>query len=356
MYVRWHTLDAWNIQPALWRIRVLTNRHLQTAERSYRLTPASEIDVMKSVRIHEYGDTSVLHFEDAPMPECAADDVLIRVIGSSVNPVDWKIREGHLREKIPYSFPFVPGWDVSGVVHAVGAHAQQFKVGDAVYSRPDIARDGSYAEYVAVRESEVAKKPRTISHIEAGVLPLAGITAWEALVGIGQVMPGQRVLIHAAAGGVGSLAVQIAKARGAHVIGTASAAHEALVKSLGVDQFVDYRAQRLRDVVHNIDLVFDTMGGDTQEESWHVMAPGGLLVSIASDPSKSAAQWPGLRSEFLFIQPNAPALELLALMVDQGQLRPVIGAEFALQDIQKAHALSETGHATGKIALYVGQP
>jgi len=164
------------------------------------------------------------------------------------------------------------------------------------------------------------------------------------------------VLIHEAAGGVGSLAVQIAKAHGAQVIGTASAAHEVLVKSLGVDEFIDYKAQRLRDVLHNIDLVFDTMGGDTREESWHVMAPGGLLVSIASDPSKSAAQWPRLRSAFLFIQPNAPVLEQLAHMVEQGQLRPVIGAEFALQDIQKAHALSETGHATGKIALYVGQP
>ena len=311
---------------------------------------------MKAVRIHEYGGASVLRYEDAPMPECAADEVLIRVIGSSVNPVDWKIREGMLKGMLPYPMPFIPGWDVSGVVHAVGAQALHFQVGDAVYSRPDIARNGTYAEYVAVLESEVAKKPRTVSHIQAGVLPLAGITAWEAIVTVGKVTPGQRVLVHAAAGGVGSLAVQIAKAQGAHVIGTASSAHRVLVESLGVDEFVDYKAQPLRDAVRNVDLVLDTIGGDVQEASWHVMAPDGLLVSIASDPTEGAKRWPRLRGAFLFIKPNAPALDRLAHMVEQGQLRPVIGAEFALKDIQQAHALSETGHASGKIALYVGQP
>lgn len=311
---------------------------------------------MKAVRIHEYGGISVLRFEDAPIPACGADEVLIRVVGSSVNPVDWKIREGHLRAMLAFKMPFVPGWDVSGVVHAVGARVNLFQLGDAVYSRPDIARDGTYAEFVAVRETEVARKPRTVSHIEAGVLPLAGITAWEALVTKGQVKAGQRVLVHAAAGGVGSLAVQIAKAHGAHVIGTGSSTNRALVESLGADEFVDYRTQALCDAVRNVDLVLDTMGGDTQEASWHVMAPEGLLVSIASDPATGVARWPQLRGEFLFIQPNAPVLEKLAAMVDGGQLRPVIGAEFALHDIQRAHALSETGHAVGKIAIYVGQP
>ena len=311
---------------------------------------------MKAVRIHEYGGISVLRFEDAPIPACGADEVLIRVVGSSVNPVDWKIREGHLRAMLAFKMPFVPGWDVSGVVHAVGAQVTRFQLGEAVYSRPDIARDGTYAEFVAVRETEVARKPRTVSHIEAGVLPLAGITAWEALVTKGQVKAGQCVLVHAAAGGVGSLAVQIAEAHGAHVIGTGSSTNRALVESLGANEFVDYRTQALRDAVRNVDLVLDTMGGDTQEASWHVMAPEGLLVSIASDPATGVARWPQLRGEFLFIQPNAPVLEKLAAMVDGGQLRPVIGAEFALHDIQRAHALSETGHAVGKIAIYVGQP
>ena len=311
---------------------------------------------MKAIRIHEYGSSKVLRYENAPMPACAADEVLIRVIGSSVNPVDWKIREGHLQSFQKYAMPFIPGWDVSGVVHAVGAAAERFAVGDAVFSRPSIARDGTYAEFVAVRETEVAKKPRTVSHIEAGVLPLAGITAWEALVTIGQISSGQRVLIHAAAGGVGSLAVQIAKSFGAHVIATASGKHRSLLESLGVNEFIDYKTQRLANAASNVDLVLDTMGGETQEASWQVMVPGGMLVSIASDPAAGAARHPGMRGTFLFIQPNAPVLDQLAAMVDSGTLRPVICAEFALKDIARAHALSETGHAVGKIAIYVGQP
>lgn len=311
---------------------------------------------MKAVRIHEYGGTPVLLFEDAPMPICGPGDVLIRVVGSSVNPVDCMIREGKLQGMLTYSMPFIPGWDVSGVVHAVGENARRFQLGDAVYSRPDIARNGTYAEFVAVREQDVAFKPRTVSHIQAGVLPLAGITAWEAIVTLGQVKPGQRVLVHAAAGGVGSLAVQIAKAHGAHVIGTASNERRALVTSLGADEFVDYRTQRLQDAVRDVDLVLDTMGGETQEASWHVMAPGGLLVSLISDPTLGAAKWPKLRGAFLFIQPNGQVLTQLAAMVDDGKLRPVICAEFSLHDIQRAHALSDSHHAAGKIALYVGQP
>jgi NADPH:quinone reductase-like Zn-dependent oxidoreductase len=311
---------------------------------------------MKAVRIHEYGDESVLQFEEAPRPVCAADDVLIRVVGTSVNPVDWKVRRGYLKEMIPYAMPIIPGWDVSGLVAEVGAKVSRFKVGDAVYSRPDITRDGTYAEWIAVRESEVAFKPRTVSHIEAAVLPLAGITAWEGLVNVGKVAPGQRVLVHAAAGGVGSLAVQIAKAHGAHVIGTASGANRALVESLGVDEFVDYRTTALRDAVRDVDLVLDTMGGETQAASWAVMAPGGLLVSMVSDPAKAVAEWPKLRGAFIFIGPDVPVLERLAALVDEGKVRPVIGAEFALHDIRKAHLLSEAGHVRGKIALYVGAP
>jgi len=311
---------------------------------------------MKAVRIHEYGDASVLRFEEAPRPVCEAEDVLIRVVGSSVNPVDWKIRRGYLKEMIPYAMPIIPGWDVSGVVEEIGAKVSRFQVGDAVYSRPDITRNGTYAEWIAVRESEVAFKPRTVSHISAAVLPLAGITAWEGLVNVGKVASGQRVLIHAAAGGVGSLAVQIAKAHGAHVIGTGSGATRALIESLGADEFVDYRTTALRDAVRNVDLVLDTMGGDTQEASWAVMAPGGLLVSMVNNPAEAVTQWPQLRAAYIFIGPDVSVLERLAALVDEGKVRPVIGAEFALHDIRNAHVLSEAGHVRGKIALHVGAP
>ncbi len=311
---------------------------------------------MKAVRIHAYGDASVLRYEDAPLPPVGDGDVLVRVVGSSVNPVDWKIREGHLKTMISYRMPFIPGWDVSGVVEAVGKQAAKFKVGESVFSRPDIARDGTYAEFVAIREGEIARKPATISHIEAGVLPLAGLAAWESLVNVAKVGPGQRVLVHAAAGGVGSIAVQLAKARGAYVVGTASASNRALVESLGIDEFIDYKSRRLGDATDRIDVVFDTVGGDAQRESWAIMAPGGIQVSIVSEPSAELATKHGLRGAFVFIKPDAAALEEMAKLVDAGELRPVVGAEFALEDIRRAHALSESGHSVGKIALYVGRP
>jgi NADPH:quinone reductase-like Zn-dependent oxidoreductase len=311
---------------------------------------------MKAVRVHQYGSTDVLRFENAPEPVVGDTDVLIRVIGSSVNPADWKFRQGHLTAMIPHEGPFIPGWDVSGVIHAVGSKVSQYSVGESVFSRPELTRNGTYAEFVSVREAEIAKKPTTISHIHAGVLPLASITAWESIVTAGQVSSGQRVLIHAAAGGVGSIAVQLAKLRGAYVIGTASGSNRALVESLGVDEFIDYRSQKLSAAANGIDLVLDTIGGDTQDQSWAVMAKGGILVSIVSNPPRCHAERAGVRSAFVIIKPNSAVLREIAALVDAGKLRPLIGAEFSLEDIKWAHALSESGRARGKIALHVGRP
>jgi NADPH:quinone reductase-like Zn-dependent oxidoreductase len=311
---------------------------------------------MKAVRIHSYGDAGVLAYEDAPVPSIGPHDILVRVVAASVNPVDWKIREGYLKEMIPYSFPLTLGWDVSGVVEAVGAAASRFKVGDAVFSRPDIKRNGTYAEFVAIHEDEVAHKPKTISHAEAATLPLAGITAWEVLVTAAKLTGGQRVLIHAGSGGVGSLAIQLAKSRGAYVIATTSDRNVALVKSLGADEAVDYRAQPFEQAVKGVDVVFDTVGGKVQEASWSVLKPGGILVSIVGRPSEERAKACGARSAFVFIQPNAKILAQLAELVDAGTMRPIVGAEFALKDTAKAHALSQSGRTVGKIVLYVGQP
>ncbi len=311
---------------------------------------------MKAIQMHEYGSAEVLRYTDVADPIVTDDDVLIRVIGTSVNPIDWKIRAGHMKEMMPLPMPLIPGWDVSGVVQSIGKSVTAFSVGDDVYARPDIARPGTYAELIAVRESEVARKPRTISHIEAATLPLAGITAWEAMVTIGEVTDGKRVLIHAASGGVGSLAVQIAKARGAFVIGTASAKNRDLVESLGVDEFIDYTARPFQESVKDVDLVFDTIGGATQDASWSTMSPNAMLVSITAPPSEDVARQHGVRSKFLFIGPNVRALNELTAMVERGKLRPVVGAEFALQDVTHAHELSESGRAKGKIALYVGKP
>jgi NADPH:quinone reductase-like Zn-dependent oxidoreductase len=311
---------------------------------------------MKAVRIHQYGGREVLSIDEIPVPDIAPDEVLVRVVAASINPVDWKVRAGYLAQMIPHALPLTLGWDVSGVVAAVGAQVSQWQVGDAVFSRPDLARNGSYAEFVAIRAGECARKPRTISHVEAASLPLAGITAWEAMVDLARVGPGQRVLVHAGSGGVGSLAIQIAKAQGATVIATTSKRNLALVESLGADQVVDYTTTKVIDAVAPVDAVFDTIGGDVQEASWSVLKPGGIQVSIISPPDEARAAERGLRGAFLFIGPNAPVLERLAAMVDGGTLRPLVGAEFALGDIVAAHALSESGRAVGKIVLYVGAP
>lgn len=311
---------------------------------------------MKAVRIHQYGDRNVLKFEDSPIPGINSDDVLVRTVAASVNPVDWKIREGYLKEMIHYSMPLTLGWDVSGIITELGDNVTDFKVGDCVYSRPDISRDGTYAEYVAIRASEIALKPASITHSEAASLPLAGITAWEVLITVAQISEGQKVLIHAGSGGVGSLAIQLAKSRGAYVIATTSAKNSELVASLGADEVIDYTTQDFTEVVKDIDVVFDTLGGDIQTASWSVLKPGGILVSIVSPPSEEKAKELGVKSAFVFIQPSAYILEQLALLVDQGKIRPIIGAEFTLEDIDKAHELSESGRAVGKIVLSVSQP
>lgn len=311
---------------------------------------------MKAIRIYAYGGQEQLKYEDAPMPQVGEKDVLVRVVAASVNPVDWKIREGYIKEMLHYSFPVILGWDVSGVVESVGTAVTRFKPGDAVYSRPAILRDGTYAEYVAIDENEIAFKPATISHSSAASLPLAGITAWDVLVKAAAIKAGDRVLIHAASGGVGSLAVQLAKARGAYVIATTSTKNIPLVKSLGADEIIDYRHQAFEKTVHAVDIVFDSLGGDIQEKSWQVLKPNGILVSVVNPPSAERAAAHQVRSAFVFIQPDAAVLAELAQLVDAGKIRPIIAAEFALQDTAKAHALSESGRAVGKIVIQVGKP
>ncbi len=311
---------------------------------------------MKAVRIHEYGGREVLRYEDSPKPVMEDDEVLIRVIAAAVNPVDWKIREGLLREIITYEFPLTLGWDLSGIVMETGKNVSRYSVGDAVYSRPEITRNGAYAEYIAVKENEIAAMPNTISFAEAASIPLAGITAWEAVIDAGQIEKGQSILIHAASGGVGSLAVQLAKWKGARVYATTSEPNRALVKSLGADEVIDYRSTRFQERLKDLDVVFDTVGGEVQEDSWSVLKPGGTLVSIVQPPDEDRAKMAGALGKFVFIQPNAKILGELSALIDNGVIRPIVCAEFSLQDIPKAHELSESGRARGKIIVHVGMP
>lgn len=311
---------------------------------------------MKAVRIHEYGDRGVLRLEDVPIPEISDDEVLIKVVAAAVNPVDWKVRKGFAREMIAHEFPLILGWDVAGVIEKTGKNTKIFTSGNPVFSRPDLTRNGAYAEYIAVKESEVAHKPRTVSFMEAASIPLAGITAWESVINSGELRKGQSILIHAAAGGVGSLAVQLAKWKKAHVIATTSAKNRDLVKSLGADEVIDYQTINFKNVVSNVDVVFDTIGGQVQEDSWSILKPGGILVSVVNPPPEEKARTSGAIGKFVFIQPNAEILKELAGLIDDGVIRPVICAEYALEDIASAHELSESGRARGKIVMHVGTP
>lgn len=309
--------------------------------------------IMKAVRIHRFGGSDVLTYEDVPVPAIADDDILIRVHAAAVNPVDWKIREGYLQGFIDYELPLTLGWDVSGVVEAVGAGVRAFEPGDEVYSRPDIKRDGAYAEYIAVKASEVAFKPKTVDHVHAAAVPLAAITAWHCLFEAAQLTAGQRVLIHAAAGGVGSYAVQLARWTGAHVIGTASARNRDFLLGLGADEVVDYQATQFEDVVEPVDVVFDTLGGDVQERSWQVVKPGGLLVSVVSPPPEDRAAAHQCRSAYVFIEPRADWLREIAALIDAGQIKPIVETVLPLDRAAEAHTLSQSGRTRGKIVFQV---
>ena len=294
-----------------------------------------------------------MKYEDAPRPNPASGDVLIRVHAAAINPVDWKVREGYLRERVKHPLPLILGWDVSGVVEETAPGVSRFKIGDEVYSRPDLARDGSDAEYIAVRESEIAFKPTSIDHIHAAAIPLAGITAWQSLIGAARVSSGQRVLIHGAAGGVGHFAVQLAKWQGAHVIATASARNHDFVRQLGGDEVIDYQTVKFEDVARDVDVVLDTIGGDTQQRSWKVLKKGGILVSIVSPPSASAAGELGVRHAFIFIEPNPAVLAEMAKLVDAGKLRAVVETVLPLPAARRGQEISQSGHARGKIVLRV---
>jgi NADPH:quinone reductase-like Zn-dependent oxidoreductase len=308
---------------------------------------------MKAVIIHEYGNEDVLKLEEIPVPEITSDEVLIKIHAAGINPVDWKVREGYMKGRNLHTLPLILGWDLSGTIEKAGIAVTEFHPGDEVYCRPAVERNGAYAEYISVRAGEVARKPKSLSHIEASGVPLAGITAWEALVNKAEIKKGQKVLIHAASGGVGTIAVQIAKAKECYVIGTTSGHNVDLVKSLGADEVIDYTKQEFSEVLSEIDVVFDTLGGTVQDNSWKVIKKGGFLVSIARNPEQSVAGKMGVKAGYVFIGPNVPVLNQLTSLIEGGKIKPVIDSVFRLEDIKKAHLLSQSGRARGKIIIEI---
>ncbi len=316
---------------------------------------------MKAMRIHAFTNQSHLTYEDAPLPTLNKDDVLIRVHAAGVNPIDWKVCAGTHPLAAKMELPLIPGWDVAGTIEAVGSAVTNFKVGEAVFAKPDHFRQGAYAEFIAVRAVEVAPKPASISFVEAASLPLVALTTWQALILTAQLQQGQRILIHGAAGGIGSFAVQLAKAKGAYVIGTGSANNQAFIAELGADEFIDYNntdfEALLKDASQKVDVVYDTVGnaaGETQSRSWSVLKEGGFLVSIVRpEPDKALAEQYKVGSALVVVSPSGEQLAEIAKLVDAGAIKPIVSVVLPLADALEAHALNKTGHTRGKIVLQV---
>jgi NADPH:quinone reductase-like Zn-dependent oxidoreductase len=308
---------------------------------------------MKAIRFHEFGSPDVLKLEDVPVPVPANDELLIKVYATSVNPVDWKIIKGARRGKYPSNLPLTPGWDVSGVVEKTGNDIDNFKKGDEVYSRPDPTRNGAFAEYIVVKANQVSFKPKSISHTQSAAVPLAGLTAWQGLFQFGQLQAGQKVLIHAASGGVGTFAVQFAKWKGAYVIGTASENNLDFVKQLGADEVIDYKNEKFEDRLNNLDLVFDTIGGDTQTRSLTVLKNGGRLITTLKPENEEEAKAKNIHIEGFGAQSYPEDLKQIARLIDEGKVKPAISKIMPLEEAAAAEKLSEEGHVRGKIVLQV---
>ncbi|EYT61732.1 NADPH:quinone reductase [Dietzia sp. UCD-THP] len=307
---------------------------------------------MRAVTQDSLGGPDVLVVSDQPRPDPRTNEILVRVRAASVNPTDWKHRANGGFLGAP---PFVLGWDLSGVVEAVGIGVARFAPGDEVYGMLSYPfGHGAHAEYVSAPASWFAPKPASLDHVQAAALPLVSLTAWQALVENADLQPGQRVLIHAAAGGVGHVAVQIAKARGAHVIGTASAAKHDFLRELGVDEAVDYREVDFAEAVSDVDVVLDTIGGEYSTRSLRTLRPGGILVSIlpvGSDDLLREADDLGVRAIRMLVDSSRHDLMSLTDLVDRGELRASVSDVFPLEQAAEAHRRGETGRTTGKMVL-----
>jgi NADPH:quinone reductase-like Zn-dependent oxidoreductase len=309
---------------------------------------------MRSVRFHSYGGPDVLVLEEVPRPQAGAGEVLIRVYAASVNPIDWKVRAGHVKDLLPHRLPLIPGWDASGVVEAVGPDVTAFKMGDAVYGMLDFMRNGAYAEFVVAKARDLAPKSRSIDHIQAAAVPLAALTAWQSLFEVAGLAPDHTVLIHAAAGGVGHFAVQFAKWKGARVIATASAGNKSFLLELGADVVIDYQTSRFEEAASEVDVILDLIGGDTQERSWQVLKKGGILVATLGISSPETARQYGVRGERVGVHADAAQLTQIAGLIDAGVFKPAVTTILPLAEAARAHELSQAGHVRGKIVLQVG--
>jgi NADPH:quinone reductase-like Zn-dependent oxidoreductase len=302
-------------------------------------------ETMRAARIHSYGDPTAVKITQAPRPEPGPGQVLVRVKAAGVNPLDWMVAEGKARSWLDHRLPLTLGWELAGIVEKLGADVGRLKPGDEVFGMIDLSGDGADAEFAVADETALAIKPRSLDFPGAAATPIGALTAHQALFDAAELRAGQTVLIHAAAGGVGSMAVQLAKARGARVIGTASGPdHIKLIRDLGCDQAIDYKATRFEDHVRDVDVVLDAVSADSQRRSFGVLKKGGILVALTEEPRQNLARENGVRATMIGIKPDGRRLADIGKLIDDGELRPLVQAVLPL----------EQGHVAGKIVLTIG--
>ena len=306
---------------------------------------------MKAVIINEYGDESVLNYTDVERPAPKADEVLVKVHASAVNPVDWKIRDG-LGEMFKLQLPIILGCEIAGTIEEVGSDVKDFKRGDGVYGYIG-SHSGGYAQYTIAKADEIALKPERLDFENAAAIAVGALTSWQAMFDQAKLQRGQRILITGASGGVGSMAVQLAKAKGAFVTGTASGKNEEFVRSLGADEFIDYTEQKFEELVKEVDVVFDTVGGDTLERAFQTLKKGGFLVTTVQPPSEEKAKEFGVKAAMIEAQPSAKQLAEINRLIDDSKVKTHVATVLPLAEVKKAHQLSESGRTRGKIVLQI---
>jgi NADPH:quinone reductase-like Zn-dependent oxidoreductase len=310
------------------------------------------MSMINAIQVHDYGEPDQLKLVQIECPEPKEGEVLVRVYAAGVNPVDWKIRSGMYRNYMPTDLPYVPGADLAGIVETVGSGVVDFQPGQEVYGR---SAHGSYTEYAIASANSLALKPKSLSFDEAATVPVGAATAWQGIFDHGNLQPGQRVLILGGSGGVGLFAVQFARWKGAHVIATTSTDNVEFVHSLGAEVVVDYKKVRVEDEVHDVDLVFDTVGGNALPSALPTLKRGGTLVTIAGQPDEAKAQELGIHTDRFSAQVSTELLNTFTQLIDEGQIKVFIQSVFALGEADKAHELSQSGHGRGRIILHIAE-
>jgi len=311
----------------------------------------STMPMMKAVIIREYGGPEVLKYEDVPRPEAKENEILVRVIGAGVNPIDAIIRKGTYAKEFGTNLPLIPGYDIAGVVEKTGAKIASMKAGDAVYGY--VLRGGGYAEYAVASEKELSPKPKSLSFVAAAAVPLAALTAWQALIDAAKLRAGQTVLIHGGSGGVGTMAIQIAKARGARVIATASTPNQDLLKELGADVAIDYTKVKFEDVAKDVDVVLDSVGKDTLARSYGVVKKGGFIATLVSRLDQAELDKHRIHGASISVKPNPAELAEITKLIEAKKIKPVVTRMISLADAVAAQQQITTQHTRGKIVLKV---